>query len=117
MSEVASEVYARRLLPKGHGYPLWVPEPYVQQYREKGISIGDVGVITTSGAFNFFFNICLPLDDPVNRRAPADMEVVELVDHDDVITLPHMHTKGGYVASSSMEKKKLSGSAAAPANG
>jgi hypothetical protein len=36
------------------------------EYRQKGINIGDVGIITPSGGFSFLFNICLPHNDPIN---------------------------------------------------
>ena len=32
-------------------------------YRQRGIRIGDVGVITANGAFEFLFNVC---DDEVD---------------------------------------------------
>ena len=34
--------------------------------RKKGITIGDVGIITMHGAFDFLFNICLSHDNPAN---------------------------------------------------
>lgn len=34
-------------------------------YRKKGIRVGDVGVITTNGAFDFLFNTC-PSDPGIN---------------------------------------------------
>jgi hypothetical protein len=44
-----SQLYSRLLLSKGAGYPLWLPEPYDDlplEYKERGVSVGDVGVIT-----------------------------------------------------------------------
>ncbi|KDR74002.1 hypothetical protein GALMADRAFT_597560 [Galerina marginata CBS 339.88] len=35
-------------------------------YQRHGTAIGDVGIITASGAFDFLFNICLPCDHPFN---------------------------------------------------
>ena len=34
-----------------------------QTYRQNGIRVGDVGVITANGAFEFLFNVC---DDGVD---------------------------------------------------
>ncbi|EEB95278.1 hypothetical protein MPER_05775, partial [Moniliophthora perniciosa FA553] len=72
-----SDVYARLLLPKRKGYPLWRPDVAASlptEYQEKGVSIGDVGVITEEGGFQYFFNILLPADHPCNgaERVPPD---------------------------------------------
>lgn len=41
------------------GYPLWNPEPVSlpEDRQEKGLEIGDVGVIDEDGIFNFIFNV------------------------------------------------------------
>ncbi|KZP23682.1 hypothetical protein FIBSPDRAFT_453371 [Athelia psychrophila] len=55
-----SQVYARQLLPKKHGYPMYYPEPLDDlplEYRKRGVGIGDVGIIKPNGAFQFVFNI------------------------------------------------------------
>jgi hypothetical protein len=61
MSQAAPDIYTECLLPLKHGYPLYRPEPdhgLPRAYRAKGISIGDVGIITPEGYFDFLFNIC-----------------------------------------------------------
>ncbi|KAF9555602.1 hypothetical protein CPC08DRAFT_593195, partial [Agrocybe pediades] len=53
----------------GRGSPLWIPEPdsaSSTSYQRKGVSFGDVGLLSPSGSFDFFFNICFPSDDPIN---------------------------------------------------
>ncbi len=63
------EIYYHQLLTKKRGSPLWDPGPGMNlpvEYRQKGISIGDVGIILSSGQFDFLFNIFEPADDPVN---------------------------------------------------
>ncbi|KAF8958269.1 hypothetical protein BDZ97DRAFT_64557 [Flammula alnicola] len=65
----SSDIYYRHLSAKGRGSPLWIPEAnnFLDiSYRRRGIAIGDVGIITEDGAFDFLFNICLPQDDPIN---------------------------------------------------
>lgn len=45
-------------------------------YRRIGVSIGDVGIITREGAFDFLFNICYSRDHPINSliQLPPDFE-------------------------------------------
>jgi len=65
------EIYYYQLLTKKRGSPLWIPGPGMQlpiEYRRQGISIGDVGIITQSGGFDFLFNIFQPAGHPVNVR-------------------------------------------------
>jgi hypothetical protein len=75
-----SEVYRCLLLPTGNGFPLWTPEPNERlpdAKRDKGIMIGDVGIIKADGSFDFLFNICLPSSDPINHgRVPHGFENV-----------------------------------------
>jgi hypothetical protein len=50
---------------------MFLPEPCSTlpvAYRRQGIAIGDVGIITASGSFDFLFNICLPTDHPINQQ-------------------------------------------------
>jgi len=54
------KIYTDLLLAKGFGYPLYYPEPYqnaVQNGWSGGVSIGDVGIITNDGGFDFLFNV------------------------------------------------------------
>jgi len=56
-------------MTKKRGSPLWIPEPPYSlptAFRRKGVSIGDVGILSASGTFDFFFNICSSRDDPIN---------------------------------------------------
>lgn len=58
-----STVYAEQLLPLGHGFPLWFPEPSEQC---DDVRIGDVGYIW-DGCFIRLFNTMLPRSHPVNQ--------------------------------------------------
>jgi hypothetical protein len=113
MSQIDSEIYARRLLPKGRGYPLFVPEPMAllpPEYRERGASIGDVGRVTPNGSFSFLFNICLPADHPINLgRTPDDFEYVQLNNSLDVMFEPHMYSTGTHIASTLVQKQAIGG--------
>ena len=64
------EVYCPQLVTKKRGYPLWAPGPGRRlpiEYRRKSISIGDVGIISSLGAFKFLFIIFQPSNHPINR--------------------------------------------------
>ncbi|KAJ7592857.1 hypothetical protein C8J56DRAFT_483933 [Mycena floridula] len=85
MSE--SDLYAKLLFPRRHGYPLWRPEPNLQlpqEYRSIGQRIGDVGVITPDGGFDFLFNLCHKADHPIHIRGvppnfvPISRDTLEL---------------------------------------
>jgi hypothetical protein len=63
------EIYCNQMLRRKRGFPLYVPEPprnLPTEYRKIGIQIGDVGRVTPEGIFDFFFNIYLPADHPIN---------------------------------------------------
>ncbi|KAF9479611.1 hypothetical protein BDN70DRAFT_806738 [Pholiota conissans] len=65
----SNKIYERHLGLKQRGFPLWIPEPnrrLPMEYRRKGVHVGDVGIITPSGAFSFLFNVCLPPNHPIN---------------------------------------------------
>ncbi|KAF9260136.1 hypothetical protein L218DRAFT_873040, partial [Marasmius fiardii PR-910] len=65
-----SQIYASTLYRLGHGCPLWIPEPnnsLSNEYQETGVRIGDVGILTSDGGFDFVFNACCSEDDPVNQ--------------------------------------------------
>jgi hypothetical protein len=59
---VAYETYASALIMKGHGHPLWEPDP--GQYAP--VDIGDVGYLH-EGAFVKLFNISKDIHDWSNR--------------------------------------------------
>ncbi|KAJ7654143.1 hypothetical protein DFH06DRAFT_953891, partial [Mycena polygramma] len=70
-----SETYCSQLLHMRRGLPLYIPDPQHQpaEYREHGIRIGDVGSITPGGQFDFYFNIFLPAEHPINAdNTPED---------------------------------------------
>ncbi|TBU30104.1 hypothetical protein BD311DRAFT_659806 [Dichomitus squalens] len=60
---IACEVYTKLLFQRGHGHPLWEPEPTASGE----VLIGDVGYIL-DGGFYRLFNATLAADDAVNQR-------------------------------------------------
>jgi hypothetical protein len=110
MSQAPSNVYARLLFPKQYGIPLFIPEPYdnlSREYRDRGASIGDVGIITADGSFSFVFNICSPADDPINcNGVPDGFECIPLT-ADGITCLNNMHPPGCDISSASVRKESL----------
>ncbi|KAF9016272.1 hypothetical protein BDZ89DRAFT_916408, partial [Hymenopellis radicata] len=52
-----------------HGHALWIPEPdesLPDAYKMQGILVGDVGMFTRGGGFDFLYNIHRAGDDPIN---------------------------------------------------
>lgn len=104
------EVYYRNLVMKRRGSPLWIPEPSYNlpiQYQRKGVSIGDVGVLSASGSFTFFFNICLPSDHPINLMGVPEgfHPVSPPLIHHDIQTVQEFNADS-YIASESIETSR-----------
>ncbi|KAJ7227902.1 hypothetical protein C8J57DRAFT_198672 [Mycena rebaudengoi] len=105
-----SRLYSRLLLPKGHGYPLFHPQPFddlPEEARRVGTEIGDVGVVTSDGSFDVIFNICRAADDPINRfGVPEGFEQVRLV-AGDVAPRTSYHRSGSDVSNTKISKRRL----------
>ncbi|EDR00406.1 uncharacterized protein LACBIDRAFT_295784 [Laccaria bicolor S238N-H82] len=57
--ESSNSIYERHMYLKQHGFPLWIPQPNTtlpRSYQRQGVSIGDVGIFTSDGGFDFLFN-------------------------------------------------------------
>ncbi|KDQ54471.1 hypothetical protein JAAARDRAFT_38141 [Jaapia argillacea MUCL 33604] len=78
MKESELDVYIKSLLPKTNGYPLYKPSPpgnsvAPQEFHKVAVRIGDVGVLTYDGGFDFLYNACVPATHPLNAdRQPPD---------------------------------------------
>ncbi|KAJ6507861.1 hypothetical protein C8R47DRAFT_966449, partial [Mycena vitilis] len=80
--------YSRQLLHEGRGFPMYAPGPQrtlPAQYQRRGIAIGDVARVTPEGIFDFFFNVYLPTDDPINANVPQDFVPLSPYDPSDVV--------------------------------
>jgi hypothetical protein len=118
-SERDSEIYVQKLLPKGHGYPMWAPQPLLNlpdAYKAQGVAIGDVGLITASGAFDYLFNICQPANASVNgeRMTPRNFEHVELMPRDTADE--NFRPAGSVITSTSIESRTFNASLSGEAN-
>ncbi|KAJ7763781.1 hypothetical protein B0H16DRAFT_455555 [Mycena metata] len=105
-----SRLYSRLLLPKGHGYPLFHPQPFDDLPAESlrvGTDIGDVGMVTSDGSFDVIFNICRSADDPVNRfGVPQGFEQVDL-GPGDIAPRMQYHRPGSDVSNTRISKRRL----------
>ena|ERR1700722_19773768 len=107
MSESAIEVYVRLLLPNKFGYPLWYPDPSTnlpEEYKQNGISIGDVGILSTD-RFGFLFNIRRPANDPINgNRVPCGFAPIQELLPQDIDAHTEKYPRNHAISSSSVKK-------------
>ncbi|KAF5327180.1 hypothetical protein D9619_004392 [Psilocybe cf. subviscida] len=107
-AQKSSDIYCRHLSVKQRGFPLWIPEPncYLPiQYQRKGISIGDVGIITAAGSFDYLFNVLLAHDHPFNagRVPPGFAPLLPPLDPSDIRGQLEFRSNS-YIASSSVKR-------------
>ena len=76
-------------------------------YRAQGVRVGDVGIFTENGGFDFLFNICVPRDDPINpRNLPENFTTISPpVDQTDIRKFAEF-SPGSYLASSSVAESR-----------
>ncbi|PBK66329.1 hypothetical protein ARMSODRAFT_890651 [Armillaria solidipes] len=114
-------VYTKLLLRRGHGYPLWIPEPdysLPDAYRDKGVSVGDLGILTEDGGFDFLFNVCVEADDLANQgHVPPQFEPLRIPQGDPIRKVVSLHRKNSSVTSAHVSTTEISveGSAELPA--
>ena len=111
-------MYEQHLKLKGRGFPLWIPQPNLRlpiPYRAKGVSIGDVGIITAFGGFDFLFNICRARDDPINPEELPDnfAPMYPPLNPTDVCEFREF-SAGSYLASSSIVESQTGDSEQTP---
>ncbi|KAF9525138.1 hypothetical protein CPB83DRAFT_772660, partial [Crepidotus variabilis] len=72
------QVYFDHLVAESRGSPLWLPGPDRRlpiDYRRKGLSVGDVGILNPDGGFSFLFNVFMSSKDSINLgRVPPSFE-------------------------------------------
>jgi hypothetical protein len=72
------------------------------------ITVGDVGILTNDGAFDYMFNVCRPKDAEENvRGVPPNFEQLALQLPQDVTTLPDAHPANSAVVSASVTPKEI----------
>ncbi|KAF9030964.1 hypothetical protein BDZ89DRAFT_1064289 [Hymenopellis radicata] len=107
----AHVVYRKLLLRNGHGYPLWIPDPDANlgaACRARGLSIGDVGLLTQDGGFDYLFNILAGAHDPINGgEVPPDFVPLRLTACHPIRKIERMHREWSAVTSARVSKKAL----------
>ncbi|KAF7343226.1 Pleiotropic drug resistance ABC transporter protein [Mycena venus] len=101
-----SEIYCSQLLRQKRGFPLYEPAPQINlplAYQRHGVAIGDVGSVAPEGIFDFFFNIFLPPEHPINANdTPEDFCPMPPHNPRDVVHLTY--SSGNYVSSPAVRK-------------
>lgn len=94
------------MVRRKRGFPLYEPAPQINlptEYQTHGVSIGDVGSVTPEGIFDFFFNIFLPPEHPINgNHTPDDFSPIPLYESVDISYLSY--GPGSYVSSPAVRK-------------
>ncbi len=108
-SQRAPGTYVPMLIPRGHGYPLWVPRPHVDSpIMNRGIEIGDLGYLADDGSFVFLFNVCHDAEDEVNREGVPPGFVPLCIPDNGTLTDPERYTKNSAILSYGMKQKSIS---------
>ncbi len=106
----AHAIYTKLLLRRGHGYPLWIPESdynLPDVYCDKGVSVGDLGILTDDGGFDFLFNVCAEADDPVNQgHVPPQFQPLRISSSHAIRKIP-FHRKSSSITSAHVSTKKI----------
>ena len=76
-------------------------------YRSQGVRLGDVGILTCDGGFDFLYNIFISRDDPINpKELPENfVPIYPSIDPTDVRKFALFHP-GSYLASSSVAESR-----------
>ena len=108
---ISCDIYNHHMLLEGHGLPLYIPQPstsHCHSYLHRGVSIGDVGVVTPLGDFDHFFNICLPVGHTMNPDVlPKGFYPLDLKPAQIRVDSIYAHPSDSYIASPSVQRTRL----------
>ncbi|KAJ6514741.1 hypothetical protein DFH09DRAFT_940921 [Mycena vulgaris] len=109
MPKSSTELY-RRLRSQKHGIPQFTPEPNENlpiEYRQVGVSIGDVG-IWSDNSFDVLFNACWPATHSINavQGVPHGFVPFPLHSHD-IARVGLYHSPGSIIASAKVTRMAL----------
>lgn len=107
------EAFNRSLSMLGHGSPLWEPIGDLDRpkmHLKSGVSIGDVGFLASSGAFETYFNLFLPADHPAQQYCPPDLIPLDPPLDSDLSVKPMQFPPGTTLVSKGIQAVTLSSS-------
>ncbi|KIM44633.1 hypothetical protein M413DRAFT_358136 [Hebeloma cylindrosporum] len=98
------KIFASALFASGHGHALFYPETILElddDFRKtRGITIGDVGVLSPDNQFEFAFNVFLPADHPYNKgNTPDSFLPLSPLQESEICTTPDYFPPGYVIAS------------------
>jgi hypothetical protein len=96
----AYSIYANQLIPKGHGHPLWEPDPG----QEPAVQLGDVGYLK-DGGFIRLFNASKSPDDPSNALGVPEGYEPLTVNPSDIRRRSPLPKKPEYISSEGVVDK------------
>ncbi|KZV93490.1 hypothetical protein EXIGLDRAFT_612881 [Exidia glandulosa HHB12029] len=104
--------YRELLYQHGHGYPFWIPEPsdaLSKEQKAEGVRLGDVGILTDDGGFEYLWNVHLPADHPYNKsRVPSNFTpLAPLNETRDVRRIDAFYPENTAISSSSVKKREI----------
>ncbi|PBK59497.1 hypothetical protein ARMSODRAFT_854828, partial [Armillaria solidipes] len=110
-------IYVPLLITKGHGYPLWLPDPFSTlppAYLRCGTQVGDLGYLTDDGGFAYLFNVCKDASDPINlNRVPPDFVPVMGIPDPGIQGQLEMHDRNSVITTAAVEQKSIGSSSQA----
>ncbi|KZV91913.1 hypothetical protein EXIGLDRAFT_718838 [Exidia glandulosa HHB12029] len=104
--------YRELLYQHGHGYPFWIPETndaLSKEQKAEGVRLGDVGILTDDGGFEYLWNVHLPADHPYNKsRVPPNFTPLEALNETlDVRRIDAFYPENTAISSSSVKKCEI----------
>ncbi len=76
-------------------------------YRNKGVSVGDLGILADDGGFDFLFNVCAEADDPVNQgHVPPQFQPLRIPSSHAIRKIP-FHRKNSSITSAHVSKTTI----------
>lgn len=99
----SADIYRHELLFLRHGLPLWKPSPNANlptDYLCNGTSIGDLGVLTDDGGFDYMFNVHAKATDPINSQlgTPDNFVAMDPLTDEEIRKDESQHRRGAFLA-------------------
>jgi hypothetical protein len=114
-----NEIYSRYMLPLGHGFAPYVPEPGDElpaAYKQDGVDIGDILILLPDGGYDYLFNCTLPSNHPKNEQGvPANYQHFKIKPRNRRF-IPNQHLADVPISSSGSQQTEIRVNAAVEAS-